>query len=432
MGYRYSDDGIIVVRLSIEIYAESLLFLQLNLIMSSLQLTNIGQLVSYNSKISGMETLEKIQIAIDDGIITEIGNKVNDADRHIDCKGKLITPGFVDSHTHPVFLNGREDEFAMRLKGTTYKEIATKGGGIINSVNDVRNASQRELFDRVFSRMNRFLSVGTTTIECKSGYGLNTESEIKSLKVIDEVNNSHKIDMVATFMGAHAIPVEFIDDPDEYVKLICDEMLPAVARQGIAKFNDVFCENGYFNIEQARMILSEGANKGLVPRLHAEEFENSGSAELAAELGAVSADHLMNVNDVGIEAISAAGVIATLLPGTTFFLGSSNYAPYKRLENAGVNIALATDYNPGSCYIHSMPFIIALACIFMKMDVMSALKAATFMSAKSLQLEDKIGSIEVGKQADMVIWDLERIVQIPYNVSNHPIRNVIKSGELIF
>ena len=238
--------------------------------------------------------------------------------------------------------------------------------------------------------------------------------------------------MVATFMGAHAIPVEFIDDSDEYVKLICDEMLPAVARQGIAKFNDVFCENGYFNIEQARMILSEGANRGLAPRLHAEEFENSGSAELAAELSAVSADHLMNVNDVGIEAIAEAGVIATLLPGTTFFLGSSNYAPYKRLKNAGVNVALATDYNPGSCYIHSMPFIIALACIFMKMDVMSALKAATFMSAKSLQLEDEIGSIEIGKQADMVIWDLERIVQIPYNVSNHPIRNVIKSGELIF
>ena len=400
--------------------------------MDSLKLINIGQLVTFDSEMDEMVALEQVEVVIEGTQFTEVGKNLGDADQILDCRGKLVTPGFVDPHTHPVFLNSREDEFAMRLQGATYEEIAKAGGGIVNSINDVRSASESVLISRVSARMDRFLSLGTTTVECKSGYGLNTESELKSLKVIDEVNNNHKIDMVATFMGAHAIPVEFIDDPDGYVKLICDEMLPAVARQGIAKFNDVFCENGYFNIEQARMILSEGANRGLASRMHAEEFENSGSAELAAELSAVSADHLMNVNDVGIEAIAEAGVIATLLPGTTFFLGSSNYAPYKRLENAGVNIALATDYNPGSCYIHSMPFIIALACIFMKMDVMSALKAATFMSAKSLQLEDKIGSIEVGKQADMVIWDLERIVQIPYNVSNHPIRNVIKSGELIF
>ena len=400
--------------------------------MDSLKLINIGQLVTFDSEMDEMVALEQVEVAIEGTQFTEVGKNLGDADQILDCRGKLVTPGFVDPHTHPVFLNSREDEFAMRLQGATYEEIAKAGGGIVNSINDVRSASESVLISRVSARMDRFLSLGTTTVECKSGYGLNTESELKSLKVIDEVNNNHKIDMVATFMGAHAIPVEFIEDPEEYVKLICDEMLPAVARQGIAKFNDVFCENGYFNIEQARMILSEGANRGLASRMHAEEFENSGSAELAAELSAVSADHLMNVNDVGIEAIAEAGVIATLLPGTTFFLGSSNYAPYKRLENAGVNIALATDYNPGSCYIHSMPFIIALACIFMKMDVMSALKAATFMSAKSLQLEDKIGSIEVGKQADMVIWDLERIVQIPYNVSNHPIRNVIKSGELIF
>jgi len=400
--------------------------------MSDLQLTNIGQLVSYNSETRGMETRDNVEIAINDGVIAEIGHRVNSANKQIDCSGKLVTPGFVDAHTHPVFLNGRENEFTMRLKGATYEEIAAAGGGIINSVDDVRHASESELFSRVLSRMDRFLSMGTTTVEAKSGYGLNTESEIKSLKVIDEVNKRHKIDMIATFMGAHAIPHEFKDNPDDYVNLICNEMLPAVAQQGIAKFNDVFCENGYFTIDQTRRILSEGTKIGLTPRLHADEFENSSAAELAAELGAISADHLMNVSDAGIEAIAEAGVIAILLPGTTFFLGSSDYAPLKKFEDAGVDIALATDFNPGSCYIQSMPFIIALSCIFMKMDVMSAVQAATFTSAKSLQVEDKVGSIEIGKQADLVIWDIERLVQIPYIVSDHPIRSVIKSGELIF
>ena len=400
--------------------------------MPSLKLININQLVSYNSETKDMEIRENVEIAIDDGVIAEIGYKVNGTDKQIDCNGKLVTPGFVDAHTHPVFLNGREDEFVMRLKGVTYEEIAAEGGGIINSVKDVRRASENELIARVSSRMDRFLTLGTTTIESKSGYGLNTDSEIKSLKVIDEVNKSHKIDMIATFMGAHAIPPEFKDSTDEYVDLICNEMLPAVVHQGIAQFNDVFCENGYFTIDQSRRILSKGKDKGLIPRMHADEFNDSGAAKLAAEVGAISADHLMHVSNAGIEAIAESGVVAILLPGTTFFLGSSSYAPLKKLNDAGVDVGLATDYNPGSCHIQSMPFIIALSCIFMKMDVLSALQAATFTSAKALKVEDRVGSIEVGKQADLVIWDIERPVQIPYTVSSHPIRSVIKSGELIF
>ena len=400
--------------------------------MQSIKLININQLVSYNSETKGMEIRENVEIAIDDGVIAEIGYKVNGTDKQIDCNGKLVTPGFVDAHTHPVFLNGREDEFVMRLKGVTYEEIAAEGGGIINSVRDVRRASENELIARVSSRMDRFLTLGTTTIESKSGYGLNTDSEIKSLKVIDEVNKSHKIDMIATFMGAHAIPPEFKDSTDEYVDLICNEMLPAVVHQGIAQFNDVFCENGYFTIDQSRRILSKGKDKGLIPRMHADEFKDSGAAKLAAEVGAISADHLMHVSDAGIEAIAESGVVAILLPGTTFFLGSSAYAPLKKLNDAGVDVGLATDYNPGSCHIQSMPFIIALSCIFMKMDVLSALQAATFTSAKALKVEDRVGSIEVGKQADLVIWDIERPVQIPYTVSSQPIRSVIKYGELIF
>ena len=220
--------------------------------MSSIKLSNIGKLITYDSEARRMISKDNSEIVIHNRKILEIGNNLGDADQLIDCNGMLVTPGFVDSHTHPVFLNGREDEFKMRLEGNSYEDIAAAGGGIINSVNDVRESSEEELMLRVKDRMDRFLKLGTTTIECKSGYGLNTESELKSLKVIHEVNPAHGIDMVATFMGAHAFPKEFLQKHDEYVDIICKEMIPAVAKQGIAKFNDVFCEDGYFNLEQTR------------------------------------------------------------------------------------------------------------------------------------------------------------------------------------
>jgi imidazolonepropionase len=226
--------------------------------MKSLKLRNIGQLVTYDSIQGEMLSLNNSEIAIEGNRIVEIGQNLNDADKNIDCKGKLVSPGFVDSHTHPVFLDGRENEFTLRLQGAEYEEISEAGGGIINSINGVRNSSESALISRVKTRMDRFLSLGTTTVECKSGYGLNTESELKSLKVIDEVNNAHKIDMISTFMGGHAFPPEFENNPDGYVDLICNEMIPAVAKQGIAKFNDVFCEDGYFTLEQTRKILQIG------------------------------------------------------------------------------------------------------------------------------------------------------------------------------
>ena len=400
--------------------------------MSSLKLSNVGQLVTYNAETMDMTVQDSVEIVIEGNHVTEVGQDLGDADSVLDCKEKLVTPGFVDPHTHPVFLDGREDEFAMRSQGATYEQITAAGGGIVNSIEGVRNASEAELISRVKARMDRCLKLGTTTVECKSGYGLNKESELKSLKVIDEVNQSHDIDLIATFMGAHAFPPEFKDKHAEYVDLICDDMIPEVEKQGIAIFNDVFCENGYFTLEQTRRILNTGSKHGLVPRIHADEFEDSGAAELAGETNSISADHLMAVSKKGIQTMTENNVIATLLPGTTFFLGKSTYAPYEKFKKAGVDVALATDYNPGSCHIQSMPFILSLACIYMKMPVLDAIKAGTYTAAKSLLLEDEIGSIEPGKKADILVWNIQRAVQIPYLVSDHPIHSVLKNGHSVF
>ena len=394
----------------------------------SIILKNIGCLVTANA--DGLASFENTSILIENGKIAAIGE--GQSENAIDCGGKMVTCGFVDSHTHPVFLDNRDEEYAMRLAGATYEKIAEKGGGIVSSVEGVRNASEDELIDKVSQRMDRFIAGGTTTIEAKSGYGLDTESELKSLSVIHKVHKSHAIDLIPTFMGGHAFPQEFADDHDGYVNLICNEMIPAVAAQGIAVFNDVFCEEGYFTVAQSKRILETGKKYGLKPRLHADEFVDSGAAELAGEVGAISADHLMAVSVDGINALVENNVIATLLPGTTFFLGKSTYAPARELINSGITLSLATDFNPGSCYIQSMPFIMTLACMHLGMTVEESFQAVTYYSAKALELEDKIGSIEVGKSADLIVWGISSLLDIPYYVSNHPIRYVMKNGEIVF
>ncbi len=394
----------------------------------SIILKNIGCLVTANA--DGVQYIKDTSILIENGKIAAIGER--ESENAIDCGGKMVTCGFVDSHTHPVFLDNRDEEYAMRLAGATYEKIAEKGGGIVSSLEGVRNASEDELIDKVSQRMDRFIASGTTTIEAKSGYGLDTESELKSLSVIHKVHKSHAIDLIPTFMGGHAFPPEFADDHDGFVDLICDEMLPAVKAQGIAVFNDVFCEEGYFTVAQSKRILETGKKYGLKPRLHADEFMNSGAAELAGEVGAISADHLMAVSADGINALVENDVIATLLPGTTFFLGKSTYAPARELINSGITLSLATDYNPGSCHIQSMPFIMTLACMHLGMTVEESFKAVTYYSAKALELEDKIGSIEVGKSADLIVWGISSLLDIPYYVSNHPIRYVMKNGEVVF
>lgn len=394
----------------------------------SIILKNIGCLVTANA--DGVASFENTSILIENGKIAAIGDR--QSENAIDCGGKMVTCGFVDSHTHPVFLDNRDEEYAMRLAGVTYEKIAEKGGGIVSSVEGVRNASEDELIDKVSQRMDRFIAGGTTTIEAKSGYGLDTESELKSLSVINKVHKSHAIDLIPTFMGGHAFPQEYSDDHDGYVNLICNEMIPAVAAQGIAVFNDVFCEEGYFTVAESKRILETGKKYGLKPRLHADEFVDSGASELAGEVGAISADHLMAVSADGINALVENNVIATLLPGTTFFLGKSTYAPARELINSGMTLSLATDFNPGSCYIQSMPFIMTLACMHLGMTVEESFQAATYHGAKALELEEKIGSIEVGKSADLIIWGISSLLDIPYYVSNHPIRYVMKNGEIVF
>lgn len=394
----------------------------------SIILKNIGCLVTANA--DGVQYIKDTSILIENGKIIAISE--GESENSIDCGGKMVTCGFVDSHTHPVFLDNRDEEYAMRLAGATYEKIAEKGGGIVSSVEGVRNASEDELMDKVSQRMDRFIAGGTTTIEAKSGYGLDTESELKSLSVMHKVHKSHAIDLIPTFMGGHAFPPEFANDHDGFVDLICDEMLPAVKAQGIAVFNDVFCEEGYFTVAQSKRILETGKKYGLKPRLHADEFMNSGAAELAGEVGAISADHLMAVSADGINALVENNVIATLLPGTTFFLGKSTYAPARELINSGITVSLATDFNPGSCHIQSMPFIMTLACMHLGMTVEESFQAVTYYSAKGLELEDKIGSIEVGKSADLIVWGISSLLDIPYYVSNHSIQYVMKNGEVVF
>ena len=395
---------------------------------NSIQLDNVGCLYTANK--DGVQSYENTNIFIDNGLISS--KEENKDYLTIDCKGKMVTSGFVDPHTHPVFYNKRDSEYEMRLAGSSYEEIAKNGGGIISSVKGVRKASENELVKRLNGRLDRFIENGTTTIEAKSGYGLNIESELKSLSVIDKLNSTHSIDIVPTFMGAHAFPNEFKNDHQGYVELICKEMIPAVSEQGIAKFNDVFCEKNYFSINESRQILESGIQYGLKPRMHADEFVDSGAAELAGEIGALSADHLMAVSEQGIKALAENNVIATLLPGTTFFLGKNNYAPARKLIDAGIKIALATDFNPGSSHIQSMPFIISLACLYLGLTVEEAFAAATYNAAQTLGLHNEIGSVELGKKADLIIWDLDSLIDIPYYISNHPIQKVLKNGEVVF
>ena len=395
-------------------------------------LKNIGCLFTWDSIKKCIHHQYNIEILIEDGIIIDMGPSIEKGNHSIDCNYKLVTPGFIDSHTHPVFFQGREEEYVQRLSGISYQEIAKKGGGIQSSVEGVRNATIDTLVDKVHLRMDRFLQNGTTTVEAKSGYGLSTDSELKSLEVIQRVSQNHSIDIIPTFMGAHAFPPEYSGNHDAYVDLICNEMIPAVSKQGIAKYCDVFCEEGYFDLDQTSRILNTGKKYDLIPRIHADEFRDSGAAELAAELECVSADHLMAVNGKGIQVLSEKNVTGTLLPGTTFFLGSHQYAPARRMIEAGVPVALASDYNPGSSHIQSMSFILVLACLYLHMTIEEAMIASTWQGAVSLGLENQVGSIEIGKKADIIVWDVEKPIDVVYSCPGANIRHVFKNGLQIF
>lgn len=348
----------------------------------------------------------------------------------IDASGKLVTPGLIDAHTHLVFAGSREKELEMRLQGASYIEILEAGGGILYSTTQTRQASEEQLFEESKKRLDRFLQYGVTTLEAKSGYGLTTADELKQLRVARKLNESHEIDIVSTFMGAHAIPLEYKSDPEEYVRIVIEEMLPAVAEESLAVFCDVFCEQGVFTIEQSERILEAGKKLGLIPKIHADEIVTLGGAELAAKVGAISADHLLKASDEGIARMAEAGVIAVLLPGTAFFLMEEPAKARKMIE-AGVPVALSTDRNPGSCPTESLPLIMNFACLNMKMTPAEVLAASTINAAHAIGRAAEIGSIEVGKKADLVLFDAPNYLFIQYNFGVNLVDTVIKNGRVV-
>ncbi len=351
----------------------------------------------------------------------------------LDCLGigLVALPGFVDGHTHPIFAGTRADEYGMRARGHSYQEIAARGGGIRASVRQLRAATLHQLVEAAERYLYQFLTHGTTTIEAKSGYGLSLEDELKSLRAMVQLRARNRLEIFPTFLGAHDVPDEYRSDRGEYVRLLVEELIPRVAREGLAQFCDVFCDEGYFTVDEARKILQAARNAGLGLRIHAEELAHTGGARLAAELQAESADHLEQLVDEDIAPLKKAGTVATLLPGTVFNLGLTRYPPARKLIDAGIPVALATDFNPGSCFTLNMQIILSIACSQMRMTPEEAISAATINGAYSLGVSDRLGSIEVGKQADIVLMDVSDYRELPYFFGLNHCVVTIKKGNVI-
>jgi imidazolonepropionase len=348
----------------------------------------------------------------------------------LDATGMVVLPGFVDSHTHMMFAGSREGEFALRAEGANYQQIAEQGGGILSTVRHVRAATKKELKRSTARFLTEMLRHGTTAAEIKTGYGLDMDSEVKMLEAIHELRDEEISTIVPTFIGAHAVPPEFRGDLQGYVDLVCTQMIPYAGRRHLASFCDVFCESGYFGLQEAERILLEGKRWGMAPKIHAEELTPLGGAELAARVGAVSADHLENVSDRGIAALRDAQVVAVLLPGVSFFL-NHGYAPARRLIDAGVPVAIASDFNPGSCMSYAMSLMLTIACTHMRVTPEEALTAATLNAAAALGLSATLGSVEVGKQADLIVADVADYRTIAYHFGTNHVRRTIKNGTLL-
>ncbi len=389
------------------------------------------------SKMNELSIISSGAIAIKSDTIIDVGSTKDLLERYadpikiIDASNKVVMPGFVDPHTHPVFKQTRENEFEMRIKGKSYVEISQSGGGIRSSIAGVREATEDELYELAEKRINKIISNGTTTLEAKSGYGLSTSNEIKMLKVIKKLNETLPIDIIPTFLGAHEFPIEYKKDKEKYINILINEMMPKIKKMNLAEYCDIFTEDHVYNIDQSRRILNRAKELGFKIRMHADEIKPIGGAELAGEVAAVSADHLGAASDEGIKAMRDNGVIAILLPGTIFSLGMKSYARARDMIDAGLPVALATDYNPGSCNCDSMQFIITLACLQMKMTPAEAITASTINAAYSLELGNRIGSIEVGKKADILIMDMPSYKFLPYHFGSNNVESVIKNGEVI-
>jgi len=374
-------------------------------------------------------------VAIADGLITAVGRTADllefvRAAETVDARGRVVMPGFIDPHTHLLFAGSRAEEFERRLRGATYLDIAAAGGGILHTVAQTRMADESALVEAGAGRLTRMLAHGSTTVEAKSGYGLATDEELKLLRALHRLSAAHHVDVVPTFLGAHAVPPEFASDPDGYVSLIIEEMLPAVAEEDLAEYCDVFCEEGAFTLDQSRAVLEAGAELGLIPKIHADEFSDRGGARLAAEVGAISADHLLHASPDGLAVMAEEGVIAVLLPGTAFFLGLP-YAPARRMIDLGVPVALATDFNPGSSPSYSMQMAVALACLGMRLTPAEAIVAATLNAAWAVGMAEEVGSLEPGKVADLVILDASDHRALGMHFGVNLVDAVYKRGRLV-
>ncbi|SEO01454.1 imidazolonepropionase [Paenibacillus sp. OV219] len=412
-----------------------------------LLVTDIGLLVTppsgivprYGAEMSVIHEIEHAAIAIRGERIALFGTESDvrsqltgiEIGETVSAKGKLVAPGFVDPHTHLVHGGSRENELSLKRSGVPYLEILAQGGGILSTVRATRAASEQQLLEKARGSLNIMLLNGVTTIEAKSGYGLSLEDELKQLRVAKQLNSRHPVDLVSTFMGGHAVPTEYTGRADEYVELLVSRMLPEVASQGLAKFCDVFCEAGVFSIPQSRRILQEGKRYGLIPKIHADEIVSLGGAELAGEIGAISAEHLLAASDQGLSSLAAGGVVPVLLPGTSFNLGLKQHARAREMiDTFRLPVALATDYNPGSCPTESIQLIMMLASLNLRMTPEEILTACTINAAAAIGLASEIGSIELGKQADITILDAPSLAYLPYHFGINHTFGVIKKGRV--
>jgi imidazolonepropionase len=410
---------------------------------ADLLITNLAEVVTpqgstlLKGEALGARILEGAAVAITDGLIAAVAPEEEliaewRSHRTLDGGGGVLVPGFVDAHTHPIFAGTREEEFEMRVSGATYLEIADAGGGILSSLRGVREASHEELLALLLDRLDRFVEFGTTTVEAKTGYGLTPRDEMKCLEVLARASELHGIEIVPTFLGAHDFPPEYRDRREDYVTLLVEEMLPAVAKSGLAEYCDIFTEGHVYDLDQSRRIMRRGSELGLGIRMHVDQLTPLGGAELAAELGAASADHLECVTPEGIEALARADVVPVLCPLVPLFLRDDGEAPARAMIDAGLAPALATDFNPGSCFVQSMPEVLSWAALRYGMSSTEALAAATLNAACSLGRGERLGSIEVGKEADLALLDIPNHHYLTYELGRNPVRVVVKKGEVLY